>query len=174
MRMTTRSNTNIFDSHGQQRPPPVSSKELATTTEFDWTEDLPEDIAEVIRSLVPFGRDGTHSLSVDPLGLGGNNRVFLVDSGDSRYVAKWYYDDSTVFRERMRAEFDFLEHMWHSGVRCVPRPIACDSALHVAVYEHVAGIRAPPSPGERARPTGDRARTARRTDAPRRSGWPMV
>lgn len=124
---------------------------MATTTKVDRTEDLPESIVEAIRGLVAFGSDGRRSLSIEPLVSGGNNRVYLLEGGDSRYVAKWYYDDSAVFRERMRVEFNFLEHIWRFGVRCVPRPIACDAALQVAVYEHVPGRQAEPADLTRGR-----------------------
>ena len=144
--MTTHGSPILFDPNGHDSDDhSVSSTRLAATTEVDLMEDLPESVVEAIRGLVAFGSGGGRSLSIESLVSGGNNRVYLVEGGDLRYVAKWYYDDSAVFRERMRTEFNFLEHVWRSGVRCVPRPIACDAALHVAVYEYVPGRQVEPS-----------------------------
>ncbi|HTT37437.1 MAG TPA: aminoglycoside phosphotransferase family protein [Burkholderiales bacterium] len=74
-----------------------------------------------------------------PIGTGGNNRVICAVADGERVVAKRYYHDAAETRDRMRAEFSFVEHAWRQGMRCVPRPIACDPASHIALYEFVEG-----------------------------------
>ena len=81
---------------------------------------------------------------IAPLAAGGNNRVFLVRLGENHYVAKGYYDDAAVFRERMRAEYEFIGHARRFGITAVPRAIGCDNTLQVAVYERVLGVRLEP------------------------------
>lgn len=81
---------------------------------------------------------------VVPLAGGGNNRVMSVLSGDERLVAKWYWHDATDTRDRLGAEYAFLEHAWRIGLRCVPRPWACDASAHLALYEFVEGQKLAP------------------------------
>jgi hypothetical protein len=59
--------------------------------------------------------------------------------GEQSYVAKWYYDDAPVFRERMCAEYEFILHARKFGVTCVPRPLGSDTQLQVALYEKIDG-----------------------------------
>lgn len=90
--------------------------------------------------LAACGRDAA-GLSIEPLAAGGNNRVFRVRAGADSWVAKWYFHGASDGRDRLRSEFAFLEHAWGAGLRSVPRPLASDPALHVALYEFVEGRR---------------------------------
>jgi len=74
-----------------------------------------------------------------PLRNGGNNRVICAVADGQRVIAKRYYHDAAETRDRMHAEYSFIEHAWRQGVRCVPRPIACDPSIHMALYEFVEG-----------------------------------
>ncbi|MGH2363547.1 MAG: phosphotransferase [Chloroflexota bacterium] len=80
------------------------------------------------------------SVQLTPLAGGGNNRVFRVDlaSGEP-YLLKWYFQDAWQERDRLTAEFSFLEFAWESGIRCVPRPVARHESEPIALYEFVAG-----------------------------------
>lgn len=78
---------------------------------------------------------------IEPMAAGGNNRVFLVRCGAERLVAKWYWHDQADPRDRLGAEYAFLEHAWHMGLRCVPQPYARDPAAHLAIYEYVDGVK---------------------------------
>lgn len=90
--------------------------------------------------LAQSGRSGA-DFRVEPLAIGGNNRVFFVRCGAERLVAKWYWHDPADSRDRLAAEFAFLEHAWRIGLRCVPRPVVRDSATHLALYEYVEGAK---------------------------------
>jgi hypothetical protein len=100
--------------------------------------------------LAASGRDATR-FALEPLAAGGNNRVFAVLSRDERLVAKCYYHDPADPRDRLAAEYAFLEHAWRIGLRCVPRPVARDPQAHVALYEHVEGARLDPAAVDAAR-----------------------
>lgn len=86
------------------------------------------------------GREA-HRYTAEPLATGGNNRVFRVTAGTERFIAKWYYHDP---RDRLHAEFSFLEHVWRLGLRCVPRPLTCDRDAHLALYEYIDGRHVAP------------------------------
>lgn len=89
------------------------------------------------------GREA-HRYTTEPLTTGGNNRVFRVTAGAERFVAKWYYHDARDPRDRLHAEFSFLEHVWGLGLRCVPRPLACDRDANLALYEYIDGRHVAP------------------------------
>jgi hypothetical protein len=100
---------------------------------------VPETLIEATRSLVAATGNSATRLGLSPLASGGNNRVFLVEAGLTRYVAKWYFHDTGDARDRARAEFEFLSHIRAFGIRNVPKPIALDSPHHLALYEYIAG-----------------------------------
>jgi hypothetical protein len=100
--------------------------------------------------LARVGREA-HRYTAEPLPTGGNNRVFRVTAGSERFVAKWYYHDARDPRDRLHAEFSFLEHVWGLGLRCVARPLACDRDAHVAIYEYIEGRRVTPEDLDEAR-----------------------
>jgi phosphotransferase family enzyme len=100
-----------------------------------------EALAPSIDALLSASGAGTHALRLTPLSAGGNNRVFMVQTERERLAAKWYYHDPADPRDRLGAEYGFVEHAWRAGVRCVPRPRGCDPTAHVALYEFIEGER---------------------------------
>jgi hypothetical protein len=74
------------------------------------------------------------------LASGGNNRVLLVSAGSDRFIAKCYFREQGA-RDRMRTEFQFLQHARNNGLDCVPAPLTFDSASDVALYEFIDGRR---------------------------------
>jgi Phosphotransferase enzyme family len=81
-------------------------------------------------------------LAVEPLAGGRNNRVFRVDLHDGKTAAlKSYHHDPADPRERLQAEWSFLNYVGARGVRNVPLPLASDPARYSALYSFVAGER---------------------------------
>ena len=84
---------------------------------------------------------------VPPVGLtqltgGKNNRVFRLGLTDgTSVILKSYHNDPRDTRDRLGAEWAFLEYVWSRGVHSVPQPLACDRAAHVALYALVPGRR---------------------------------
>jgi len=84
------------------------------------------------------GRDG---FRLEPLSASGNNRVFTLHCDGAKFVLKWYFHDATDTRDRLRAEYSFLEHAWNLNLRCIPQPLAKDFNTHLAIYEFVEGYK---------------------------------
>jgi hypothetical protein len=97
--------------------------------------ELMHDIAAML------GRDVAipPQLTLEPCTAGGNNRVFRVRAGDVDLVAKAYYHHPSDTRERLRAEYAFLTFCATLGLDCVPRPVSCDRARHLGLYEYISG-----------------------------------
>src|SRR5262245_24359765 len=81
----------------------------------------------------------TKSIRVRPWTGGGNNRLFIVNSGRTKVVAKWYYTDEADRRDRLHAEWSFINYARNAGIACVPRPMVHDPAKRLALYEFVEG-----------------------------------
>jgi hypothetical protein len=71
---------------------------------------------------------------------GKNNQVFRVDTDAGELVVlKRYFHDPRDGRDRLAAEWNFLDHAWRHGVRNVPQPLARDVGSRSALYSFVAG-----------------------------------
>lgn len=97
-------------------------------------------IADIAR-LLPPGSGSADPLELEPCGGGGNNRVYAVRTGGRTLIAKRYFSHPSDTRDRLGAEYAFLDYAMRAGIDCVPRPVACDRERHLALYEHVAGRR---------------------------------
>ncbi|QCI63185.1 phosphotransferase [Phreatobacter stygius] len=82
----------------------------------------------------------TRPTALRRLAGGRNNRVFHVSMEDgSCVVLKLYHSDPRDPRDRLGAEWSFLNYVWERGVRNVPRPLTRDKARHAALYDFVPG-----------------------------------
>jgi len=71
---------------------------------------------------------------------GKNNQVYRVDTETGRpLVLKCYFSDPRDGRDRLAAEWSFLERAWRDGVRAIPEPLARDAGAQAALYGFVAG-----------------------------------
>ncbi|MFM9970252.1 MAG: aminoglycoside phosphotransferase family protein [Burkholderiales bacterium] len=93
----------------------------------------------LIASLLVASGNSDGAFKLDPLSAGGNNRVYAVQNKHQRFLAKHYYHDGSDTRDRLGAEYAFLEHAWRIGLKNIPRPYACNTTAHLALYEFVEG-----------------------------------
>jgi hypothetical protein len=70
---------------------------------------------------------------------GANNRVYRVEAGSARVLLKVYFRSGADARDRLGAELAFARFARARGIACVPRPLACDRALGLALFEWVEG-----------------------------------
>lgn len=101
----------------------------------------PEVIRAQIAELLGLPATTCASLQLEPLGGGGNNRVFAFTAQGRELVAKVYFSHPSDLRDRLGTEFAFLVHADEVGIRNVPRPIARNAERHLAIYERVPGER---------------------------------
>lgn len=96
-------------------------------------EELSVAVAELLR--LP----ATPLPDVVQFAASGNNRVFSVTAGGRRYAAKVYFRHPSDTRDRLQAEYSFLRCAASTGIACVPKPVACDPAQGIGVYEFIDG-----------------------------------
>ncbi len=82
---------------------------------------------------------GQESENVSPLDGGRNSRVFKIECGDARYVAKIYPALISGQRDRMEAEWRALQFLRSTGVVNVTRPVVISWSHRCALYEYVEG-----------------------------------
>ena len=71
---------------------------------------------------------------------GKNNQVYRVETAaGAPLVLKCYFSDPRDPRDRLRAEWDFLQYAWSRGIRSIPAPLAADATAHAALYGFVEG-----------------------------------
>lgn len=74
---------------------------------------------------------------------GRNNRVYRVELADGdAVVLKRYFHHPSDTRDRLNAEWSFLNHAWTRGVRTIAQPLAKGAGDHAGLYAFVPG-RAP-------------------------------
>jgi hypothetical protein len=73
------------------------------------------------------------------LAVGGNNRIYRVESGSRTYVLKEYFRHPGDTRDRLAAEFSLAKFSWSMGLRCVPEAIACDVSEGLGLYGFIQG-----------------------------------
>jgi len=71
---------------------------------------------------------------------GRNNQVYRVETDTGvPLVLKRYFSDPRDGRDRLSAEWNFLERAWRDGVRAIPQPLAKDADEDAALYSFVPG-----------------------------------
>jgi hypothetical protein len=93
-------------------------------------------LAHQLADQAGFGR----ARALSRLAGGKNNQVYRVDTeGGVPLVLKRYFSDPRDGRDRLSAEWNFLERAWQDGVRAIPQPLARDADAQAALYRFVAG-----------------------------------
>ncbi len=81
----------------------------------------------------------TGGMEAAPVDGGGNNKVFAVHTKNGKYLVKIYYSDPSDTRNRLNAEYSFLEYARKIGLECVPKPIFSSPEKNMGLYEFVQG-----------------------------------
>lgn len=82
---------------------------------------------------------GTAVLAAWPVPRGGNNRIFLVDTGSACYALKLYPRQAGDRRDRLGTEYGAIGLLHGAGFANVPAPIAASAADGAALYEWIDG-----------------------------------
>ncbi len=91
-----------------------------------------------VRSLL--AQLGWHGdFALHPLKKGANNRVYRVRWKNNDAFLKVYFRHLDDPRDRQGTEFAFSQYAWASGVRMVPRPLACDPRHQMNLFEYIHG-----------------------------------
>jgi hypothetical protein len=78
-------------------------------------------------------------LLIKPLARSGNNRTWYVETPEAKYVAKQYFRHPHDNRDRLAAEFQFLQYAYNFASDQIPEPIASHSRYDLGVYRYLPG-----------------------------------
>jgi len=106
----------------------------------------PADLSAAIAELL--GRAGLAApvKAVAPCTRGGNNRIYRVETAHGVFAVKQYFRHEADTRDRLAAEYAFLNYASAAAPGAAPRPYACSPELGMALFEFVDGR--PFAPGE--------------------------
>jgi Ser/Thr protein kinase RdoA (MazF antagonist) len=82
---------------------------------------------------------GAPAPELTPLPGGANNQAFRVDSEHGPFLLKRYFRHPRDPRDRLAAEFAFLEHLWNCEVRKTAKPLAQNADLGLGLYSFIEG-----------------------------------
>ena len=82
---------------------------------------------------------GLTALSIEPLQGGRNNLVFKVVTGKDDLLLKLYFWHEHDQRDRLKAEYSFLEYAKLKEIKSIANPILCDTKNRVALYSFIKG-----------------------------------
>ena len=79
--------------------------------------------------------------AITPCALGGNNRIYRVETTAGVFAAKQYFRHESDPRDRLAAEYAFLNYASAAAPGTTPRPFARSRELGMALYEFLDGRR---------------------------------
>lgn len=97
------------------------------------------DLNSSIANLLMDAGISTVKMKITQIDGGGNNKAFAVQTKSKKYLAKIYYSHPLDSRNRLNAEFSFLEYAEKIGIECVPKPIFSVPKKNMGLYEFVKG-----------------------------------
>jgi hypothetical protein len=77
--------------------------------------------------------------AVLPCNAGGNNRTYRLETTAGAFAVKQYFRHEGDTRDRLTAEFDFLQYAAKAAPGMEPAPLAMDSSSGLALYEFIEG-----------------------------------
>jgi len=77
--------------------------------------------------------------SIKPIGLGRNNRTYLVVTCTKKYLAKFYFSSLQDQRARLSNEYNFLKYAQEIGGINVPKPLIKSDLYNLGIYEFIEG-----------------------------------
>lgn len=78
-------------------------------------------------------------LSINPCAHGGNNRTYRVETADGIFAVKKYFREHSDNRDRLSAEFSFLQYAKSVIPAMVPTPYSTIREEAIALYEYIEG-----------------------------------
>ena len=80
--------------------------------------------------------------SMTQLNGGKNNLIFKLNLRDgTEYILKKYHFHKNDLRDRLGAEWRFIDYVWKLGGRQIPEPIAKNTKTHTALYGFIKGAK---------------------------------
>ena len=100
-----------------------------------------ESVRESAKNLLKDAGFESNIKAIEPIHQGGNNQLYRVNNSSQNFVLKKYFQHSEDKRNRLAAEFSFLEFAHKTTPQFVPKPLSKNDSELSALYEFVDGIK---------------------------------
>ena len=100
-----------------------------------------ESVRESAKSLLKEAGFNSNIKAIEPIYQGGNNQLYRVNNSFQDFILKKYFQHSEDKRNRLEAEFSFLEFAYTTTPQFVPKPFAKNDSEFTALYEFIDGIK---------------------------------
>jgi hypothetical protein len=110
-----------------------------------WPESIdPQRLLALLHDATPPTRHGAPAPEIQRLLGGANNAVFRVEWAGQAFLLKQYFAHPQDPRDRFGAEIAFVRFAAGAGIQAVPRLLAAEPALRLALFEWIDGRRVQP------------------------------
>ena len=96
-----------------------------------------ESVRESAKNLLKEAGFESNIKAIEPIHQGGNNQLYRVTNSSQDFVLKKYFQHSEDKRNRLAAEFSFLEFAHKTTPQFVPKPFAKNATEFTALYDFV-------------------------------------
>jgi hypothetical protein len=100
-----------------------------------------ESIQESAKNLLKEAGFESNIKAIDPIHQGGNNQLYRVKNSTQDFVLKKYFQHPEDRRNRLSAEFSFLEFAHKITPQFIPKPFVKNDLEFTALFEFVDGIK---------------------------------
>jgi hypothetical protein len=99
----------------------------------------PTDLHAPCAALLAAAGIGASISSLVSCNAGGNNRTYRLETTAGAFAVKQYFRHEGDIRDRLTAEFGFLEYAAKAAPGMAPTPLVMDSSSGLALYEFIEG-----------------------------------
>ena len=100
-----------------------------------------KDLEELTLPLIHNAGFENFRIQIEDIGQGGNNQLFLIRHPKQNFVLKKYFYSEIDGRDRLSAEFNFLEAIYKIVPTRVPKPFAKNIDANIGLYSFLEGKR---------------------------------
>ena len=101
--------------------------------------NIPTDLSAKCAALLSTACIDAEIYSLVSFNGGSNNRTYRLDTSAGAFVVKQYFRHESDTRDRLLAEFEFLEYASKAAPSMAPAPFAMDNSRGMALYEFIEG-----------------------------------
>ena len=100
-----------------------------------------ESVRESAKNLLKEAGFESNIKAIEPIHQGGNNQLYHITNSSQDFVLKKYFQHPEDKRNRLAAEFSFLEFAHKTTPQFVPKPFSKNDLEFTALYEFIDGIK---------------------------------
>ncbi len=98
-----------------------------------------DNISEKVGALIKKVNDQDTPFTLTPYNRIGNNRTYLLHSGEETFFVKYFFQNEGDLRDRFNTELAFIRYAEKAAPGFTPRILAVDPVSKLILYEYIQG-----------------------------------